>query len=140
MLRVKFVTEKASMLYIKFSPKKAPLMLSVKFVLKKAPMLCVTFSPKRAPMLSVKFLHKKAPMLYALNCYPKSRPSMLWVQFLPKKVPMQWRSEGGHGGICPRAPPGGVRQNPAKDFFKIYIRRNFNNSERKQLKCSHFFL
>ena len=27
----------------------------------------------------------------------------------------QWRSEGG--GICPRAPPGGGRQNHAKDFF-----------------------
>ena len=36
----------------------------------------------------------------------------------------QWRSKGGGqgGGICPRAPPGGGRQNPAKEFFKIYIR------------------
>ena len=30
----------------------------------------------------------------------------------------QWRSEGGAGGgICPRAPPGGGRQNHAKEFF-----------------------
>ena len=35
----------------------------------------------------------------------------------------QWRSEGGQGGdICPRAPPGGGRQNPAKEFLKNYIR------------------
>ena len=28
---------------------------------------------------------------------------------------IQWRSEGGAGGgICPRAPPGGGRQNPDK--------------------------
>ena len=35
----------------------------------------------------------------------------------------QWRSEGGTGGggICPRAPLGGGRQNPAKEFLKIYI-------------------
>ena len=46
-------------------------------------------------------------------------------------VQSQWRSEGGAGGgICPRAPPGGGRQNPAKEFLKIYIRRNFKNSER----------
>ena len=32
---------------------------------------------------------------------------------------------GAGGGICPRAPPGGGRQNPAKDLKKIYIRRNF---------------
>ena len=44
------------------------------------------------------------------------------------------KGEGAGGGICPRAPPGGGRQNPAKDFFKIYIRRNFNNSERKKIK------
>ena len=25
---------------------------------------------------------------------------------------------GAGGGICPRAPPGGGRQNPAKEFFK----------------------
>ena len=37
---------------------------------------------------------------------------------------------GAGGGSCPRAPPGGGRQNPAKEFFKIYIRRNFKNSER----------
>ena len=37
---------------------------------------------------------------------------------------------GGRGGSCPRAPPGGGRQNPAKEFFKIYIRRNFKISER----------
>ena len=59
----------------------------------------------------------------------------------------QWRSEGGGrggrgggqgggrgrgkgggrggGSSCPRAPPGGGRQNPAKEFFKIYILRNF---------------
>ena len=43
----------------------------------------------------------------------------------------QWRSEGGAGGgICPRAPPGGGRQNPAKNFYKIYMRRDFKNSER----------
>ena len=46
----------------------------------------------------------------------------------------QWRSEGGAGGggICPRAPPGGGRQNHAKEFFKIYILRNFEKSERIQ--------
>ena len=55
-------------------------------------------------------------------------------------IAIQWRSEGGQGGgICPRAPPGGGRQNPAKDFLKIYIRKNFNNSERKKFKCSNFF-
>ena len=43
-----------------------------------------------------------------------------------KLIGLQWRIEGGAGGgICPRSPPGGGRQNPAKDFFKIYIRRNF---------------
>ena len=52
----------------------------------------------------------------------------------------QWRSEGGGmggrgagvgarvgaggGSSCPRAPPGGGRQNPAKEFFKIFILRN----------------
>ena len=37
----------------------------------------------------------------------------------------QWRSEGG------RSRAGGARrQNPVKYFFKIYIRRNFKNSER----------
>ena len=36
---------------------------------------------------------------------------------------VQWRSEGGsRRGICPRAPPGGGRQNPVKEFLKIYIR------------------
>ena len=31
----------------------------------------------------------------------------------------QWRNEGGgQGGSCPRAPPGGGRQNPAKDLKK----------------------
>ena len=47
----------------------------------------------------------------------------------------QWRSEGGQGGgggICPRAPPGGGRQNPVKDLKKNYIRRNCINSERKK--------
>ena len=53
--------------------------------------------------------------------------------FLSKKLTLkmggQWRSEGGQGGgSCPRAPPEGGRQNPAKDFFKIYIRRTFYNS------------
>ena len=44
---------------------------------------------------------------------------------------LQWRSEGGgrrggqEGGICPRAPPGGGRQNPAKDLKKIYIKEKF---------------
>ena len=48
-------------------------------------------------------------------------------------TPIQWRSEGGTGGgICPRAPPGGGRQNPDKEFFKIYILRNFEKSERIQ--------
>ena len=40
------------------------------------------------------------------------------------------RGGGQGGGSCPRAPPGGGRQNPAKEFLKIYIRRNFKNSER----------
>ena len=44
-------------------------------------------------------------------------------------VPTQWRNEGG-GGICPRAPPREGRQNPAKEFFKIYVMRNFKNCER----------
>ena len=49
------------------------------------------------------------------------------------KESVQWRSEGGAGGgICPRAPPGGGRQNPDKEFFKIYILRNFEKSERIQ--------
>ena len=47
---------------------------------------------------------------------------------------------GAGGGSCPRAPPGGGRQNPAKEFFKIYIRRNFLNSEGIKWKCSHFYL
>ena len=38
------------------------------------------------------------------------------------------------GGICPRAPPGGGRQKPATEFFKIYIRRNFKNSEKNKMK------
>ena len=47
--------------------------------------------------------------------------------------PTQWRSEGGAGGgICPRAPPGGGRQNHAKEFLKIYILRKFEKSERIQ--------
>ena len=41
-------------------------------------------------------------------------------------------ARGGQGGICPRAPPGGGRQNHAKEFFKIYILRNFDKSERIQ--------
>ena len=44
----------------------------------------------------------------------------------------QWRSKGGQGGGG-HLPPGAARrgrQNPAKEFFKIYIRRNFKNSER----------
>ena len=32
---------------------------------------------------------------------------------------------GAGGGICPRAPPGGGRQNPAKEFKKNYIKRYF---------------
>ena len=50
---------------------------------------------------------------------------------------MDFSIEVGHcgvarGGSCPRAPPGGGRQNPAKEFFLIYILRNFKNSERIQ--------
>ena len=41
-------------------------------------------------------------------------------------------ARGGRGGICPRAPPGGGRQNHVKEFFKIYILRNFEKSERVQ--------
>ena len=41
-------------------------------------------------------------------------------------------ARGGRGGICPRAPPGGGRQNHAKEFFKIYILRNFEKSEKIQ--------
>ena len=36
---------------------------------------------------------------------------------------LQWRSEGG--GICPRAPPGGGRQNPAKDLKKNLYKEKF---------------
>ena len=44
---------------------------------------------------------------------------------------IQWRSEGGAGGTAaPGRRPEGGRQNPAKEFFKIYIRRNFKNSKR----------
>ena len=45
---------------------------------------------------------------------------------------MQWRSEGGQGGggSCPRAPPGGGRQNPKKEFKKNYILRNFKKYEK----------
>ena len=39
---------------------------------------------------------------------------------------------GAGGGICPRAPPGGGRQNHAKEFFKIYILKNFEKFERIQ--------
>ena len=39
-------------------------------------------------------------------------------------------ARGAGGGSCPRAPPGGGRQNHAKEFLKIYIRRNFKISER----------
>ena len=39
------------------------------------------------------------------------------------------RGAGG-GGICPRAPPGGGRQNPAKKNLKIYIWRNFLKPQR----------
>ena len=35
------------------------------------------------------------------------------------------RGGQGGGGICPRAPPGGGRQNPALKKLKIYIWRNF---------------
>ena len=41
-------------------------------------------------------------------------------------------ARGAGGGICPRAPPGGGRQNHAKEFFKIYILINFEKSERIQ--------
>ena len=34
------------------------------------------------------------------------------------------------GDSCPRAPPGGGRQNPAKEFKKNYILRNFLKSEK----------
>ena len=40
-------------------------------------------------------------------------------------------ARGGRGG----APFGGGRQNPAKDFFLIYILRIFFKSERIQSKC-----
>ena len=43
---------------------------------------------------------------------------------------MNTTSGVARGGSCPRAPPGGGRQNPAKEFYKIYIRKNFENSER----------
>ena len=33
-------------------------------------------------------------------------------------------ARGGRGDSCPRAPPGGGRQNPVKEFLKIYILRN----------------
>ena len=88
MLSRKFVTNKAPMLCVKFSPEKTPPppMLSVKFVTKKAPMLCVKFSPKKppTPMLSVKFVTEKAPC-YALNFHLKC-PPMLSVKFVPKKA------------------------------------------------------
>ena len=34
-------------------------------------------------------------------------------------------ARGGRGANCPRAPPGGGRQNPAKEFLKFYILRIF---------------
>ena len=48
---------------------------------------------------------------------------------------------GGAGGASApgRRPEGGAKILP-KIKKKIYIRRNFNNSERKKIKCSHFFL
>ena len=47
----------------------------------------------------------------------------------------QWRSEGGGAGgghLPPGAAQRGGRQNHAKEFFKIYILRNFEKSERIQ--------
>ena len=49
-------------------------------------------------------------------------------------------ARGGRGGICPRAPSEGGRQNHAKEFFKIYILRNFEKSETIQWKFSQHIL
>ena len=40
------------------------------------------------------------------------------------------RGGGGRGGSCPRAPPRGGRQNPAKELKKICIRKSYKNAER----------
>ena len=42
-------------------------------------------------------------------------------------APISGVARGGH-----LPPPGGGRQNHAKEFFKIYILRNFEKSERIQ--------
>ena len=46
------------------------------------------------------------------------------------KLP-SWQHWGG-GSCMPRAPPGGGRQNHVKDFFLIYILRNYKKSDRIQ--------
>ena len=71
----------------------------------------------------------------AINLWIELKIELNWIENNTRPAP-QWRSEGG---ICPRAPPGGWRQNPAKDFLKIYIRRNFKNSDRKNKNVVIFF-
>ena len=55
-------------------------------------------------------------------CYP---PSGLWTNYECMRP-----SGVARGGSCPRAPPGGRRQNPAKEFIKMYIWGIVLNSER----------
>ena len=71
-------------------------------------------------------------LMWGLHCLQNR--ARIQYKLLPLVQSLQWRSEGGGagGGICPRAPPGGGRQNHAKEFFKIYILRNFEKSERIQ--------
>ena len=45
-------------------------------------------------------------------------------------TPYSGVARGAGEGSCPRAPPRGGRQNPDKEFFKIYIRRNKKNKRK----------
>ena len=82
------------------------------------------------------FRHEIFPEFSGIPEFSRPQRSFLWKSQIRFNIYRgQWRSEGGaEGGICPRAPPGGGRQNHAKDFFKIYILRNFEKSERIQGK------
>ena len=59
------------------------------------------------------------------HCFPFGN-----VLYIDLSYPGKWAVNVLGGAAAPGRRPKGGRQNPVKEFLKIYIRRNFKNSER----------